>query len=384
MPSVPCGVPSLPDRLWCRAAPPLVSAALLATLVAGLLAGCASKPGGPRAGRDGPGASPPANLAQIPDAEPRAEAIRSGGTNKPYTVLGRSYTPLDAGAAYRETGLASWYGAKFHGASTSNGERYDMYAMTAAHPTMPIPSYAWVRNPANGREVIVRVNDRGPFHDGRIIDLSYTAAYKLDLLRGVAPVEVERITPTQIASGDWRRGAATTLATSAPPVPAAQGQVGQVEVPAALVAPAAYVPAVSVPPAEMPLAEPSTALVAVPIAVATRSADQDIGTTPRYIEATPLPALPALAPPPSPSSMGTSEARGVFWVQLGAFSRPEGADAMVRRAGPAAAGTTVAVWQDGALRRVQAGPFPSREAARDAALRLGEALQMTPVVVERR
>ena len=108
--------------------------------------------------------------------------------------------------AFRERGLASWYGRKFHGRRTASGETYDMYAMTAAHATLPIPSYARVRNPANGREVIVRINDRGPFHPGRIVDLSYTAALKLDLLRGVAPVELERITFAEIRSGAWRRG----------------------------------------------------------------------------------------------------------------------------------------------------------------------------------
>ena len=105
--------------------------------------------------------------------------------------------------AFKERGLASWYGRKFHGRRTASGETYDMYAMTAAHPTLPIPSYARVRNPANGREVIVRINDRGPFHPGRIVDLSYTAALKLDLLRGVAPVEVERITHAEIRAGRW-------------------------------------------------------------------------------------------------------------------------------------------------------------------------------------
>src|SRR5207344_631281 len=96
--------------------------------------------------------------------------------------------------AYRATGLASWYGKRYHGKPTASGEIYNMYAMTAAHPTLPIPSYARIRNPANGREVVVRINDRGPFHSDRIVDLSYTAALKLDLLRGVAPVELQRIT----------------------------------------------------------------------------------------------------------------------------------------------------------------------------------------------
>jgi rare lipoprotein A len=151
-------------------------------------------PGNIDPGRDGPEAAPPGGLDRVPDAAPRVEPIRSGGPNKPYEVFGREYVPFTQDRAFRERGLASWYGRKFQGRPTASGEIYDMYAMTAAHPTLPIPSYARVRNPANGREIIVRVNDRGPFHPGRIIDLSYTAALKLDLLRGVAPVEVERIT----------------------------------------------------------------------------------------------------------------------------------------------------------------------------------------------
>lgn len=347
-----------------------------AVAVAALLAGCASGPrggSGARAGRDGPDANPPANLAQVPNAEPRTETIRSGGANKPYVVLGRGYTPMDANASYRESGLASWYGRKFDGASTSSGEPYDMYAMTAAHPTLPIPSYAWVRNPANGREIIVRINDRGPFHDGRIIDLSYTAAYKLDLLRGVAPVEVERITPVQIASGSWRRADGGTAFAQA-----------QVAVPASAVAPVAYVPPPYVaPPQSLTIysppapATPDGGFVAVPLAVSERSADQDVAAPQRDVIVTSLPSLsPIVAPAPLAS--------GDFWVQLGAFSRSEGAASLARRAGPAASGATVTVLQDGALNRVQAGPFASREAARDAASRLGEALQLAPVIVERR
>lgn len=195
-------------------------------LALALLAGCAS---GPR-GRDGAPADPPANLAHRPDAVPRIEPLRVGGPNKPYEVLGRRYVPMSSDAPLRETGGASWYGTKFHGQPTSLGERYDMYAMTAAHKTMPLPSYARVRNPANGREVIVRVNDRGPFAEGRVIDLSYTAALKLGLLRGVAPVEVERLTFDDIRSGRWRRDAEADLlaaavggavpASAAAPVPA--------------------------------------------------------------------------------------------------------------------------------------------------------------------
>jgi len=170
------------------------------------LFGCASGPSGtsepkpratPAAGsieRDGPEAIIPPGLAQVPDATPKLEPVRKGGPNKPYEVFGQRYEPMTEDLPLVERGLASWYGKKFHGRPTSSGEIYNMYAMTGAHATMPIPGYARVRNPANGREVLVRINDRGPFHRGRIIDLSYTAALKLDILRGVSPVEVERIT----------------------------------------------------------------------------------------------------------------------------------------------------------------------------------------------
>ena len=174
------------------------SAALLAAVAtAALLASCASKPA-VSPGRDGPGTNPPPNLASLPDARPRVEPLRVGGPNKPYEMLGRRLVPMTSDQPLDESGGASWYGRKFHGLPTSSGEIYDMYAMTAAHRTMPIPSYARVRNPANGREVIVRINDRGPFSAGRVIDLSYAAALKLGVLAGVAPVQVHRLTHREI------------------------------------------------------------------------------------------------------------------------------------------------------------------------------------------
>ena len=174
-----------------------------ATLAALLAAGCATRP--VPAPRDGPDPNPPPDLHRVPDPIPRIEPIRAGGPNKPYEVFGIAYVPITGDRPFNERGLASWYGRKFHGRPTASGEIYNMYAMTAAHPTLPIPSYVRVRNPANGRDVIVRVNDRGPFHRGRVIDLSYTAALKLDLLRGVAPVEIWRLTYQEIQSGAWRR-----------------------------------------------------------------------------------------------------------------------------------------------------------------------------------
>ena len=167
-----------------------------------IIAACASTPSGDH---DGPPVRVPPELAGLRDAEPKVEPIRSGGPNRPYEVFGREYVPMTRDVAFRERGLASWYGRKFHGRRTASGEVYDMFAMTAAHPTLPIPSYVRVANPANGRVVILRINDRGPFHAGRVIDLSYAAAFQLDLLRGVAPVDLERITFAEIRNRSWRR-----------------------------------------------------------------------------------------------------------------------------------------------------------------------------------
>lgn len=144
--------------------------------------------------------SPPPDLLSIPDAVPRAEPLSRKGNPAFYEVLGQRYFVMPSAAGYIERGVASWYGPGFHQASTSNGEPYDMYAMTAAHKTLPLPAYVQVTNLANGKQVVLRVNDRGPFKAGRIIDLSYTAALKLDMLRaGTALVEVRTITPGDMA-----------------------------------------------------------------------------------------------------------------------------------------------------------------------------------------
>lgn len=144
---------------------------------------------------DGPGENPPDDIDAIPDAVPKAEPLHRFANN-PYSVLGRDYTPWKDLRPYKARGVASWYGRKFHGQKTSSGEPYDMYGMTAAHATLPIPSYVRVTNPANGRSVVLRVNDRGPFHAGRIIDLSFTAAWKLGYVgNGSTLVDVEAILP---------------------------------------------------------------------------------------------------------------------------------------------------------------------------------------------
>jgi rare lipoprotein A len=150
---------------------------------------------------DGPGEKPPPNIAEIPDAVPKAEPLHRYA-NRPYKVFGTAYVPLAAVQTFRQRGVASWYGRRFHGGRTASGEPYDMYAMSAAHPTLPIPSYVRVTNVANGRSVVVRVNDRGPFHASRIIDLSYAAAYKLGFIQaGSAQVEIETVLPAREQAG---------------------------------------------------------------------------------------------------------------------------------------------------------------------------------------
>lgn len=185
--------------------------ATLASVIT-VLSGCASKPvvkgqtsGATRPGAyykdDGPAASTPSNLDQIPNAQPRDEPLHRFA-NRPYNVFGVDYKPMTSLISLRQRGIASWYGRKFHGQKTASGEIYDMFAMTAAHPTAPLPSFARVIHTRSGRFVIVRINDRGPFHAGRIIDLSYAAAHRLGIAQGGSgEVELELLQPpyTQLA-----------------------------------------------------------------------------------------------------------------------------------------------------------------------------------------
>ncbi len=172
-------------------------------LLALLLASCGSSPSRPSTSSkpggyyldDGPGPNTPANLDSVPEPTPKIEPINKY-TSRPYAVLGHAYTPYTRLTPYKARGVASWYGKRYHGQKTSSGEVYDMYAMTAAHTLLPLPSYARVTNIATGKSVVVRVNDRGPFHEDRLIDLSYLAAQRLGLLgHGSGMVEVEAIIP---------------------------------------------------------------------------------------------------------------------------------------------------------------------------------------------
>lgn len=179
----------------------MVARSLLVVLWVALLAGCASRPlTGPGlppvdADRDSAPLIVPPGLEQLPDPVPRWEPLSRSGNRSPYMVFGQTYHLLPTAEGYREQGIASWYGQKFDGRPTASGEPYDMFELTAAHRKLPLPTYARVTNLENGRTTIVKINDRGPFHADRIIDLSYGAAVKLGFAEaGVTRVEVEAIT----------------------------------------------------------------------------------------------------------------------------------------------------------------------------------------------
>jgi rare lipoprotein A len=292
---------------------------------------------------DGPGETPPDNLLAIPDAEPKIEP-NFARNNKPYVVFGKTYTPLAADEPLKQRGVGSWYGKKFHGQKTSSGEPYDMYKMTAAHPTLPLPSYVRVTNLANGKQVIVRVNDRGPFHSSRIIDLSYTAALKLGYLgKGSSELEIERLLPDEIARMERSRQGerAVQLAT----------------------APAAVVP-------------PGPSVVALDAMLRTDIAPpSDIVVT----------ALPLTDTPPAPTIIASAAGGGNIYVQLGAFAQAPNAEAvrarMLRDAADPA--LPLEVVQSGAVYRLFAGPFSSRSDAAAVMQKMQELGGLKPFIVLR-
>jgi len=306
---------------------------------------------------DGPGENPP-DLAAIPDAEPRIEPLHRFANN-PYNVFGIGYTPQRAIAPFTQRGLGSWYGRKFHGQKTSSGEVYDMYGMTAAHPTLPIPSYVRVTSVANGRSVIVRVNDRGPFHPGRVIDLSYTAAWKLGYVNaGSAPVDVELLTPELIAALPARRNAQTAAlatATTAATVAAVAAPASRGATQVSAVKPVAAPQATALP--DTPVAAPAPP--AAPVAVA--QAPQQTATMPVEVGA-----------------------RGVF-LQLGAFSGRDNAESFRARVYRELTwlNDAIDIYQQGGLFRLHLGPYRDRSEAGSMAERIRNALELKPVMVVR-
>ncbi len=323
-----------------------------------------------RPAQDGPPDSPPADLASVPDAVPRVEPILPKGPNKPYAVLGQDYEPLAADVPFRQKGLASWYGAKFHGRRTASGEVYSMYAMSAAHRTLPIPSYARVRNTANGKEVIVRINDRGPFHSARVLDLSYTAAAKLELLaRGHGEVEIERLTFEDIRTGRWMSPEAAELA------------VAQAS------------PVANTPPGEVPVRLPLSADPIHDLAARLDGAQPQAVKPAAVVTGAPLPAAEAtevaqapVRPSPEARAPAFTPGQKGFWVQLAAFGQRPGVDAFQKRVAAELShlAPLLAVFQEGAWYRLQVGPYARRDEAHGVAQRVREALKLTPMVVERR
>mgnify|MGYP000860849792 CR=1 FL=1 len=306
---------------------------LMMLLLAIAVAGCSSTGGRKKGGGyykdDGPDANPPSNLDQVPDAVPRIEPYASGA-NRPYVVFGQRYVPDTSGQPYKRQGIASWYGKKFHGNSTSIGEPYDMYAMTAAHTTLPIPSYARVTSLVNGKTIIVRVNDRGPFHSDRIMDLSYVAAYKLGIIGpGSGQVVVESIQPDEI-----RR-----LASQDAPAP-------------------------------VPASATGSTPVATPVAAA-----------PVALEPQPLAQQPTPAPGSAP--VRQTGVAGSVYLQVGAFSQPANAQSLVSRINTqlGAAGTPpAAVEQANNLYRVKIGPYPDRQSALNAVQLVSDRIGITPSI----
>lgn len=326
---------------------PITHYLIATTLLAATMSGCGTTPkrepsvtkapssvpasrGGGYYLDDGPGASPLVDLDSVPDATPKFEPVHRGAS-RPYTVMGSNYTPMIALAPYKARGVASWYGRRYHGKQTSSGEIYDMYAMTAAHTTLPIPSYARVTSLANGKSVVVRINDRGPFVDGRVIDLSYTAAYKLGVLAGgSAMVEVETIIP----------GESTPSPVASAPVPP----------PVRDNAPVAMT------------REPES--VATPL---------------------PLPGRqPSATAAQAPQVPLISDAGGVY-LQLGAFGSKENADNYLTRLKAQIdwLAQGLHVFPRDGLYRVHAGPYANHAEARQAADRISQALGVKPMVLVR-
>ncbi|NUU01649.1 septal ring lytic transglycosylase RlpA family protein [Herbaspirillum robiniae] len=319
---------------------------------------------------DGPGDHIPDGLLDVADAEPQVEPL-SRAASKPYVVFGKTYVPVTDNQPFIQRGIGSWYGKKFHGQKTSSGELYDMYKMTAAHPTLPIPSYARVTNLKTGKQVIVRINDRGPFHSSRIIDLSYTAALKLGYLSsGSSELEVERILPEEAQRMADARRNGTQLAAADPINNAAEAGAGVSTGAVAINS----VSAQNLPP------QPTVAAVQ-PINATTSSSADGAGMAGGggIINAVasgsaPSPALPQAVP----LSAG-------YYLQFGAYSQETNALQARDKLLPSLSGIidNLQAIQVNGLYRLYAGPYPTRPAAQNAALLVRQRSAGTPFVVER-
>ncbi|MES2261815.1 MAG: septal ring lytic transglycosylase RlpA family protein [Pseudomonadota bacterium] len=340
---------------------------------------------------DGPGDNPPPNLAEVPDAEVRIEPIIARA-NKPYSVFGKSYTPLtDSGTPFVQRGLGTWYGKKFHGQRTSSGELYDMYKMTAAHPTLPIPSYARVTNLDNGRQVVVRINDRGPFHSTRVIDVSYTAALKLGLLgKGSHQLEVERILPKEVERMVAARGGTSAAPSSSVVVLPKKLAVETVEQSALVLHPAPVAARPATNAGSVPvrgakdvgqvLARPSTESRLVPVRPVADEGLTLAGNAQQQ-EGAVLPGFGMSAAPVAPAV--PVAVKSGFYLQLGAYARAANAEAVRARLAAEGVFDALELVQVGAVFRLFSGPFATRQEALQAVTKLPSALSLKPLVVQR-
>ncbi|MBL6750891.1 MAG: septal ring lytic transglycosylase RlpA family protein [Nevskia sp.] len=333
--------------------------------------------------KDGPPllAEIPPNLAQTPDAVPRLEAKTDTGNPESYSVEGEKYKVLSDSRGFRQKGYASWYGRKFQGKRTSSGESYDMFKMTAAHKTLPIPCYVRVTNVANGRSVVVRVNDRGPFRKDRVIDLSYTAALKLAILgNGSTPVEIAALepapltVPTTLLAQAGKPAPARSPAAAAPAVAAAKPGpkpvVGPAVVPAAAPVPS---PATAPAPVMVASAAPPPAVTASPAATSAPAAAAAAGAG----EPLRIASMSATPDPPAPA------ASGPHFLQAGLFSDPINAVTMREQLnGMGIANVLLKSEARGAafVHRVLIGPFADSQTLDLARKRLTE-VQMAAVPV---
>ena len=287
---------------------------------------------------DGPGENPPPGLMDVPDAEVRKDPLLPR-SNRSYSVFGKSYTPLPLDKPFTQRGLGTWYGKKFHGQRTSSGELYDMYKMTAAHPVLPIPSYARVTNLSSGKTVVVRINDRGPFHSTRVIDVSFTAALKLGLLEnGSSQLEVSLLMPDEIdqmiaARKNGTPAVAKSTATASP----------------------------------MPKAAPMLAA----------------GKAPSDVEAMMLGGADGASEGGGVMRAGGAEMQSGFYLQLGAYTRAEAAEAVRDKLSAAAPDDKFEVVQVGAVYRLYGGPHATRKDAQQAGKRIPSALRLKPIVIQR-
>lgn len=340
---------------------------------------------------DGPGDAPPENLADVPDADVRNDPLLPY-SNRPYVVFGKTYTPITDNEPFTQVGMGTWYGKKFHGQRTSSGELYDMYKMTAAHPTLPIPSYARVSNMVSGATVVVRINDRGPFHAKRAIDVSYTAALKLGLLgKGSHELKIDRILPEEVD-----RMLATREGVSGTKAPRFQGQsrsdarLSSYSGEGGRQLSTTPQPLVLLPKA-MPGAAPASpsAASAVALPVVSSLAPSTAGAV--VVPAVAVTATTTATGSAAPAAKSEIEAlmlgdRAVvasgYYLQLGAYARSENAEAIRGKLTGNGFGTLEVV-QSGSVHRLYGGPFASRDEALQAAQGLPPALSLKPIVVQR-